>query len=77
MLSEVLGLGGWLLALTIVGYGTFEKIKTGRAAYGVAGNVHVERDKNPMAYWLSVGFGCFMFFLLIGLGGWGLYDYLR
>jgi hypothetical protein len=77
MLIDLLTLAGLLLGTTICCYGTYDKIKTGRAAFGNAGSLYVDSEKNPLAYKVSVFWGCVFSAIFIGLTLWFLYSRLQ
>jgi len=60
MLIKLLSLAGCLLAATIAAYATYEMFRSGKAPLSPSGDVHVERDKNPLGWQVKVIIGCLM-----------------
>ena len=77
MLIDLLTLAGLLLGTTICVYGTYDKIKTGRAAFGSSGSLYVDSEKNPLAYKVSVIWGCIFSAVFIGMTFGFLYSRLQ
>ena len=66
-MTDFLLLAGYLLGTAIACYGTYDKIKTGRAGLGQTGSLYIERETHPKGYWVSVAIGCVASVAFIGL----------